>query len=128
MNELWEKVETLYHAARELDRQQQARFLDEACRTDAEIRQKVDDLLSQDRKQTSFLNTTAAEEFADKLLEIDSQAAADDFSGTVAAQVCSFPARTGKCGDRDGRQDQGARRGDGRARRRALLLQRARRR
>jgi len=70
MNERWEKIETLYHAARELDRQHQARFLDEACHSDAEIRQKVDDLLRQDREHTSFLNTSAAEEFANKLLAI----------------------------------------------------------
>src|SRR5437016_1935702 len=63
MNERWEKIERLYHADRELDRDQQG-FLDEACRSDAEMRRQVDDLLKQDREQSSFLNTPAVEEFA----------------------------------------------------------------
>ena len=37
MNERWEKIERLYHAARELDRDQQGRFLDEAWRSDAPL-------------------------------------------------------------------------------------------
>ena len=44
MNEQWEKIERLYHAARELDRDQQARFLDEACRSDAEMRRQIAEL------------------------------------------------------------------------------------
>src|SRR5260370_39363527 len=67
MNEGWEKIERLYHAARELDRDQQARFLDEACRSDAQMRRQVDDLLKQDREQNSFLNIPAVQEFATPL-------------------------------------------------------------
>ena len=37
MNERWEKIERLYHAACELDRDQQGRFLDEAWRSDAPL-------------------------------------------------------------------------------------------
>lgn len=61
MNERWEKIERLYHAARELDQDLQARFLDEACRSDLEMRRQIDDLLKQDREQSSFLDTPAVE-------------------------------------------------------------------
>jgi Tol biopolymer transport system component/predicted Ser/Thr protein kinase len=62
MNERWDKIERLYHAARELDGDERARFLDEACRSDAEMRRQIDELLKQDR-QDSFLNTPAVEAF-----------------------------------------------------------------
>jgi hypothetical protein len=61
MNERWEKIERLYHAARELAREQQARFVDEACRSDPEMRRQVDRLLEQNREEGSFLNTPAVE-------------------------------------------------------------------
>jgi serine/threonine protein kinase/tetratricopeptide (TPR) repeat protein len=56
MNERWEKLQRLYHAARELDAEQQSRFLSEACRSDPEMRQQIDAFLQQDREQSSFLN------------------------------------------------------------------------
>src|SRR2546427_4226807 len=68
MNERWEKIERLYHAARELDQDLQARFIDEACRSDLEMRRQIDDLLKQDREQSSFLDTPAVE-FAAELPE-----------------------------------------------------------
>jgi hypothetical protein len=43
------KIETLYHAARELDRDQQARFLGEARGSDAEIRSQIE--TSQSRRE-----------------------------------------------------------------------------
>jgi hypothetical protein len=83
MDERWEKVESLYHAARELDSHQQARFLDEACRSDAQMRQQVDDLLRHDRQTTSFLNTPAADqELLHKMKSLVESMAADDFHGT----------------------------------------------
>ncbi|HYR89198.1 MAG TPA: protein kinase [Terriglobia bacterium] len=63
MDERWQKIERLFHAACELDGDQQAHFLDEACRSDAEMRRQIDELLKQDR-QDSFLNIPAVEEFA----------------------------------------------------------------
>src|SRR5207244_3931782 len=61
MNERWEKLQRLYHAARELDGEPQSRFLDEACRSDSEMRQQIDVLLQQDREHSSFLNTPAVD-------------------------------------------------------------------
>jgi tetratricopeptide (TPR) repeat protein len=56
MNERWEKLQRVYHAARELDGEQQSRFLAEACRSDPEMRQQIDAFLQQDREQSTFLN------------------------------------------------------------------------
>src|SRR5262245_622724 len=61
MDERWQKIERLYHAARELDADQQSRFLDEACRSDAEMRQRVNDLLKQSLGKDNFLNIPAVE-------------------------------------------------------------------
>jgi hypothetical protein len=47
MNERWDRIERLYHAARELEGDERTRFLDEACRSDAELRRQVDSLLQQ---------------------------------------------------------------------------------
>jgi len=71
MNERWEKIERLYHAARERTREQQGRFLDEACRCDAEMRRQVDVLLNQDREDSSFLARPAVE-FAARLTPVSS--------------------------------------------------------
>jgi tetratricopeptide (TPR) repeat protein/predicted Ser/Thr protein kinase len=61
MNERWEKLQWLYHAARELDGEPQSRFLDEACRSDPEMRRQIDVFLQQDREQSSFLNAPAVD-------------------------------------------------------------------
>src|SRR5213594_3991057 len=61
MNERWEKLQRLYHAARELDGEQRSHFLTEACRSDPDMRQQIDAFLQQDREQSSFLNAPAVD-------------------------------------------------------------------
>src|SRR5262245_7517155 len=65
--EWWNKVEELYHAARELDAEQRAGFLDQACDADHSLRKKVEALLSQDGQRDSLLDT-AAVNFTDAAL------------------------------------------------------------
>src|SRR5438046_2908249 len=60
-DERWERIERLYHAARELSVEQQSRFLDEACVSDVAMRRQIEVLLKQDTGQESFLNTPALE-------------------------------------------------------------------
>jgi serine/threonine protein kinase len=47
--ERWAQIEKLFHRAAECDVEQRAALLDEACRTDAELRREVEELLSSDR-------------------------------------------------------------------------------
>jgi TolB-like protein len=61
VTEQWDKIEKLYHAARELDREGQSRFLDAACASDPEMRRQIDVLLAQDLKSETFLNRPAVE-------------------------------------------------------------------
>jgi Tol biopolymer transport system component len=58
--EQWEKVERLYHAARELDGAGRARFFDENCASDSAVRREVETLLEQGGKSDDFLNAIAA--------------------------------------------------------------------
>jgi eukaryotic-like serine/threonine-protein kinase len=53
--ELWWRVEALFHAVRERPPEDRAAFLDEACGTDAELRHAVTRLLSKEAEAASFL-------------------------------------------------------------------------
>src|SRR5215831_12036174 len=57
--EWWDKVEKLYHAARELDVQHRARFLDEACDSAPALREKLDALLAENDQPDSILAAPA---------------------------------------------------------------------
>lgn len=47
MNERWQEIERIYHAARELDASAQAEFLAKACAGDDDLRREVESLLVQ---------------------------------------------------------------------------------
>lgn len=55
----WERVTSLFGAARELDAGAQAAFLHAACGSDIELRSAVEALLAQDDRDDSFLATPA---------------------------------------------------------------------
>ena len=57
--ELWRKVEELFHAA--LERKPEARqaFLDDACNGDTAVRRQVELLLAKEEQAGSFLETPA---------------------------------------------------------------------
>jgi serine/threonine protein kinase len=56
-----QRIEQLYHAARERDPNQRAAFLDQACAGDEGLRREVESLLAEDDGVESFLETPALE-------------------------------------------------------------------
>jgi Tol biopolymer transport system component/tRNA A-37 threonylcarbamoyl transferase component Bud32 len=67
MDERWEEIERIYHAARDLDQSARAEFLAEACGEDAELRRKVESLLVQADQDKSFMESPAIEVAAELL-------------------------------------------------------------
>jgi eukaryotic-like serine/threonine-protein kinase len=67
MNERWEEIERLYHAARELDAGARAAFLAKACAGDDDLRREVESLLAHADQAGSFLETPAIEMAAEAL-------------------------------------------------------------
>ena len=61
MNDRWQKIEQLYHAARERDVTLQAAYLHEACAGDDALRQEVERLLAAREKPTGDLETPIQE-------------------------------------------------------------------
>ena len=55
----WQRVETLYHAALELEPESRETFLSDACADDADLRYEVESLLSQGDAHTSPLDRPA---------------------------------------------------------------------
>jgi serine/threonine protein kinase/uncharacterized membrane protein len=61
MDNRWQEMERIYHAARELDGSARAEFLAKACAGDDELRREVESLLAQDKEVGSFLKSPAIE-------------------------------------------------------------------
>src|ERR1051325_3768269 len=57
--ERWQRVEDLYHAARECDSGQRNVFLRHACAGDEDLRREVESLLAQDSGGDEFTTTRA---------------------------------------------------------------------
>ena len=57
MTTAWERVTSLFGAARELDADARAAFLDAACGGDVELRSAVESLLAEDGRDDGFLAT-----------------------------------------------------------------------
>ena len=60
--ELWRKVEDLFHAALERAPEERQSFLDGACNGDATLRRQVEVLLSEEARAGSFLEVPALAE------------------------------------------------------------------
>jgi serine/threonine protein kinase len=67
MDEHWQEIERIYHAARELDKSARAEFLAKACGGDPALRREVESLLAQADEAGSFLETPAIEVAAESL-------------------------------------------------------------
>ena len=93
--ERWLKVERLYHAARELEGSERARFLREACAGDEALLREVESLLAEEGGTRSLLGKPA--------LEVAAQALARD-RGRAAATASwdAIPGRTLCCPDPGG--------------------------
>jgi eukaryotic-like serine/threonine-protein kinase len=72
MDERWQEIERLYHAARELDGSKRAEFLAKACAGDDSLRHEVELLLAQDEEAGSFLERPALEMAGASLLADES--------------------------------------------------------
>jgi serine/threonine-protein kinase len=59
--ELWERIERLYHAALERAQTERAAFLAEACEGDEDLRREVESLLRFDRRAEHFIESPALE-------------------------------------------------------------------
>jgi eukaryotic-like serine/threonine-protein kinase len=75
MDERWQQIERIYHAARELDASARSEFLAEACAGDDDLRREVESLLVQADQHESFLQSPAIEIAAEVL------AKGEDLSG-----------------------------------------------
>jgi predicted esterase/predicted Ser/Thr protein kinase len=67
--ERWRQVETLYHAALDVDPMQRAAFLKTACAGDGELCQEVESLLAAHENPSSFLSIPALEVLARQVAE-----------------------------------------------------------
>jgi predicted ATPase/serine/threonine protein kinase len=68
MDERWQEIERIYHAAREMDKSAREGFLAQACRGDEDLRREVESLLVQADQHDSFLESPAIEAAAELLL------------------------------------------------------------
>jgi eukaryotic-like serine/threonine-protein kinase len=82
--ERWERVERLYHAAVALPSDRRARFLDESCGDDTNLRQEVESLLARESGAQDFLELPALEAIgkASRALD-DSPRTTDDALGLI---------------------------------------------
>ncbi len=69
MDERWQEIERIYHAARELDGSARAEFLAKACAGDDALRREVESLLVQADERKSFLQSPAIEVAAGALAQ-----------------------------------------------------------
>jgi serine/threonine protein kinase/Tol biopolymer transport system component len=61
MNERWQEIERIYHAAREMEGSARAEFLAKACAGDPALREEIESLLEQAQQAGSFLETPLIE-------------------------------------------------------------------
>ena len=65
----WQKVEELYHPAREREESQWIAFLNEVCAGDEALRREIESLLAQEKEATGFLESPALEVAAKKMVQ-----------------------------------------------------------
>ncbi len=80
MNERWEQIERIYHAARELGGTARAEYLKEACAEGRALLDEVESLLAQGGMNRSFLEKLAIEMAAEALDWDDSGTALEENS------------------------------------------------
>src|SRR6266704_1640035 len=65
----WQKIEELYHSAREREGSQRVAFLEEACEGDEALRREVESLLAEEKRAEGFLESPALEIAAKKIAQ-----------------------------------------------------------
>ena len=63
----WQRIEALYHSAREREGSQRVAFLKETCAGDAALRREVESLLARENQVEDFLESPALAEAAKAL-------------------------------------------------------------
>src|SRR5712692_134608 len=61
MNNRWQQIERMYHAALEREESQRAAYLHEVCAGDDDLRREVESLLAQEKRGDGFLESPAIE-------------------------------------------------------------------
>ena len=74
LQERWERVEEVFHAALSQEPSRRDDFLSRTCAADPDLLAEVRSLISAHEQSGSFINTPAYELMADRLVESDSQA------------------------------------------------------
>jgi eukaryotic-like serine/threonine-protein kinase len=90
VNERWQQIEWLYHAAREMDASARADFLAKACGEDTALRAEVESLLAQDEEVGSFLQSPAIEMAAASLASELSAAQGDDRPPRAGSKISHY--------------------------------------
>ena len=57
----WQRIEELYHSTREREESQRVAFLEEACAGDEALRQEIESLLAEEKREAGFLESPALE-------------------------------------------------------------------
>src|SRR6266704_2115994 len=78
----WQKIEELYHSAREREGSQRVAFLEEACEGDEALRREVESLLAEEKRAEGFLESPALEVAAKKIAQDQSRSLLGQRLGT----------------------------------------------
>src|SRR5437667_3846660 len=65
----WQRIEQLYHSAREREESQRVAFLNEACAGDQALRQEIESLLAEEKEAQGFLESPALQIAAKKIAQ-----------------------------------------------------------
>src|SRR5438552_2768206 len=69
MPDRWQRIEELYHSAREREESQRVAFLEGACEGDEALRREVESLLAEEKRSEGFLESPALEIAAKKIAQ-----------------------------------------------------------
>src|SRR5207237_8420857 len=69
----WQRIEELYHSAREREPSQRIAFLNQACAGDEALRREIESLLAEDKEAKGFLESPALEIVAKKMAQHQTQ-------------------------------------------------------
>jgi serine/threonine protein kinase len=97
MDERWQEIERIYHAALERDKNLRAEFLAKACAGDRALREQVERLLSHDEEAGSFLDKPAIEMIAKAFGEDEHSPEAPRATLEIGSMVAHYRL-TGKLG------------------------------
>ncbi|HXH51114.1 MAG TPA: protein kinase [Terriglobia bacterium] len=90
MDDRWQQIERIYHAARELDASARVEFLAKACAGDPALREQVESLLAQAEQAGNFLETPAIEVAAASLVSELSAAQRDERPPVAGSKVSHY--------------------------------------